>query len=62
MTAVQESYLDDNGKPLSIHKIYTLYNVKQTTLQDHLNGAQSQKDAHAHEHKLSDAKEDVLAD
>ncbi|KAF8887473.1 hypothetical protein CPB84DRAFT_1625991, partial [Gymnopilus junonius] len=52
----------ENRKPLSICKIFTLYNVRQTTLQDHLNGAQSQKDAHAHECKLSNAEEDILAD
>ena len=61
--AILDSPLDSNGEhKLKIHAAGCLYDVKCGTLMACLNGVKSQKEVHAHECALSEAKEDVLTD
>ncbi|KAJ7216086.1 hypothetical protein GGX14DRAFT_359283 [Mycena pura] len=47
---------------MSQRKAATFYKVPRTTLQDRMNGALTRVAAHAHERRLTDVQEDVLAE
>jgi hypothetical protein len=47
---------------MSQRKATIFYKVPCTTVQDRMNGVLTRVDAHAHEHRLTDVQEDVLAE